>query len=166
MTDHEIHLALAEFMGWAECPAEACLIPRGHFAVTHDPGCDPTVWRSLAPRSTHEPWVPTANPAQAIEVAAEAARRGWIVSMRLSPAGASVLLNASDLLSASTEADTLARAICSATARVLRHPLNPAAVLSDLRALASLPDDGAPMRFSPRDARVILKLIEPGETTT
>ena len=37
---------------------------------------------------------------------------------------------------------------------------SPESILSDLRELAARPDDGDPMRFSPRDARVILKMIE------
>lgn len=45
----------------------------------------------------------------------------------------------------------------------LLHPGSTEGILADLRELAARPDDGDPMRFSPRDARVILKLI-PGET--
>jgi hypothetical protein len=40
------------------------------------------------------------------------------------------------------------------------RPGTAAAILSDLRDLAARPDDGDPMRFSPRDARVILKMID------
>jgi hypothetical protein len=86
MTDHEINLALALFMGWREFPAAVHLpIPQGHFTVTRDPGCQPTIWRSLAPKSTHEPWCPLSTPAQAVEVMAEAARRGWEIEARIGP---------------------------------------------------------------------------------
>lgn len=43
------------------------------------------------------------------------------------------------------------------------HPNSAEGILADLRQLAARPDDGDPMRFRPRDARMILKLI-PGET--
>lgn len=43
----------------------------------------------------------------------------------------------------------------------LLHPSSPEGILADLRELAARPDDGQAMRFSPRDARAVLKLIEP-----
>lgn len=77
MTDHEIHLALARFMGWTEMPSSPYMpILGGSFVQSESTGCEAMIWRGLAPVSPHEPWSPTTNPAQAVEVMAEVARKG------------------------------------------------------------------------------------------
>ena len=80
LSDHEMNLWAARFMGWHEVPFSGPNPKSGEFTAHNE-----SVWRGprLDWEVTPQPWSPVNDPAQAVLLMAEAAHRGITISSTL-----------------------------------------------------------------------------------